>query len=144
MRCAGKPDPAFVAQREAKIGMVTQVPGESVSTHFEGAAAGGILDAVGTGFQKKRATPDANMQRIDGELLDEGLRLSVTREPRCPDLYRGCVGEAGTALAPWIRQKIAQPPPARAVGQAEAPEPRFVPPAHAEPRERPIQRTHIP
>jgi hypothetical protein len=58
---AGKADPAFVAQRDAEIGTVTQVPGEPVSTDFEGAAAGGIFDAVGTGFQKKRVTPGANL-----------------------------------------------------------------------------------
>ncbi len=143
MRRAGKADPTFVAQGDGEIGAITQVPGEAVSAKFEGAAAGGVFDAVGAGCHKERATPVAEMQGFERELLDESLRLAATRRPRCPDLHRGCSREAGTAFASWIRQEIAQPPCARVVGQAEAQEPRFVAAARAEPRERQIQRSHI-
>lgn len=58
-----------------------------MSTHLEGAAAGGIFNAIGAGVQRKRVSPAANMQLFEGKFRDEALRLADTREPRCPDLH---------------------------------------------------------
>ena len=119
-----------------------QIPRQPLSADIEGAAASGLFDAVGTGFEKKGGSPGANTQSFERKLLDERLRRAASREPGRPDLHGGCAWEAGTAVASWIRQEVAQPPGARIVGQTEAQEPRLIAAAHAEPGERQIQRSH--
>src|ERR1019366_1562271 len=95
----GKTDPTFVAQRDTEIGAVMQIPRQPLSADIEGAAASGLFDAVGTGFEKKGGSPGANMQSFERKLLNEGFRWAGLREPGCPDLHRGSARENRTAVA---------------------------------------------
>src|ERR1035438_10214905 len=46
MRCSGESNPAFVAQRETKCGLILDIPGNRVAINFQRSAAGILADFV--------------------------------------------------------------------------------------------------
>ena len=143
MRRPRETDPAFVAQRYAKRGMVVQIPGDGVSVDLQGAAAGILFDCIVAMSKTKRSLPArAKLQILRRKSLNEALRLSVPRKPRSPYLNRHSAWVPGATAAPGIHQQIPEPPGTTPIRQSETKKPYFVAAANRKSGENFIQSLH--
>jgi hypothetical protein len=87
MRRSRKADPALGAQRNPKGGAVVQVPGNRMSLNFQRPLAGTVIDLLVADSEVEWSlAPGAEIKTLQGESLNEGLRLAFGRKPCGPDL----------------------------------------------------------
>ena len=127
MRRARKPNPAFIAQGDAKGGVILQVPGNLAAVNFQRSPAGVFLDSTAVHPKIKwTLLSGADMQVVQRKPSNEALRLALKRKIRSPHLYRHALRISRATEPPWIHQQIAKPPGAAAVHQPDTNKPHFV------------------
>ena len=120
-------NPALAAQRDAKRGVKSQVPGNRVSLYFQRSSAGVLLNLIVSDSEMEWISPSgAHFDIRQRKSLNKALWLSIFRKPCGPKLERHSPGVSRTTPSPRIHQQIPKPPGTAAIRQTHANEPDFI------------------
>jgi hypothetical protein len=141
MRRPRETNPALAAQRDAKRGMKSQVPGNRVTRYFQPSSAGVLPNLIVGDLEVEWISPSgAQLQTHQRKTLNEAFWLPILRKPCGPQLKGHSCRVSRTALSPRIHQQISEPPGPATIRQTQANEPDFITAASRERGEYFVQR----
>ena len=127
MRRSRESNPALVAQRDPKFGMILQIPRDRMPSNFQFSAAGALADFILAHSEMKWIlSSGAEIQPLQPKPLNKAFRFSIPGEPRSPHLHGHPVLVSRATAPSRIHQQISEPPCPAAIGQSQTKKPYFV------------------
>src|SRR6185437_6761586 len=126
MRRSREPNPALVAQCDAKRGMKSEVPANRVSPCFQRSSAGVLLNLIVANAEMEWISAGAQFQTCQRISLNEALWLSILWKPGGPQLERHSPRVSRTTPSPRVHQQISKPPGPATIRQTQPNEPDLI------------------